>query len=97
MLLGLIIKDSLSISNVDTFFLFDTPVGRLDMENRKVFTNEVIFNVADQVAVFATNSDYTKGDYKGISSRITKEVMLKRDSNDQIIAGEGGIYKGGGE
>lgn len=96
-LLGLIIKDSLSISNVDTFFLFDTPVGRLDMENRKVFTNEVIFNVADQVAVFATNSDYTKGDYKGISSRITKEVMLKRDSNDQIIAVEGGIYKGGGE
>ena len=93
-LLGLIIKDSLSISNIDTFFLFDTPVGRLDIDNRRVFTNEVIFNVAEQVAVFATNSDYTKKDYKGISKRITKEVMLKRDSKDQIIIVDGGIYKG---
>ena len=91
-LLGLVIKEALSISKIDTFFLFDTPVGRLDVGNRSVFTKQVIFNVAEQVAIFATDSDYSKEDYQSIKDSITKEVRLLRDENDEIVVADGGIY-----
>lgn len=92
-LLGLVIKEALSISKIDTFFLFDTPVGRLDVDNRSIFTKEVIFTVTDQVAVFATDSDYSKDDYKKIKDCITKEVQLVRNDDDEIIVLNGGIYQ----
>lgn len=91
-LLGLVIKEALAISKIDTFFLFDTPVGRLDVDNRSLFTKEVIFNVADQVAIFATDSDYTREDYKNIKDIITKEVRLTRNNQDEIVVVDGGIY-----
>lgn len=83
------------MSGMDGFFLFDTPVGRLDMSNRAIFTNEVIFEVADQVLVFATDSDYSQKDYEGIKNRLTGEKMLARSSDDWIVVRTGSIYSGG--
>lgn len=91
-LLGLVLKESIALSKIDTFFLFDTPVGRLDMKNRKVFTEEVIFKVSEQTIVFATDSDYSKKDYSLIRSNLTKELKLTRNSKDQIVVADGSIY-----
>lgn len=91
-LLGLVLKESISLSKIDTFFLFDTPVGRLDMKNRKIFTEEVIFKVSEQTIVFATDSDYSKKDYSLIRSNLTKELKLTRNSKDQIVVADGSIY-----
>lgn len=91
-LLGLIIKESLRLSGIDGFFLFDTPVGRLDMSNRAIFTNEVIFKVAKQVMVFATDSDYSSEDYSSIKHRLTAERILTRNDEDQIVVTSGSIY-----
>lgn len=91
-LLGLVLKESISLSKIDTFFLFDTPVGRLDMKNRKIFTEEVIFKVSDQAIVFATDSDYSKKDYSIIKSKLTNEYKLVRNKKDQIVVTNGSIY-----
>ena len=91
-LLGLVLKEAISLSKIDTFFLFDTPVGRLDMNNRKIFTEEVIFKVSDQSIVFATDSDYSKKDYNLIKTKLTNEFKLTRNSKDQIIVSSGSIY-----
>ena len=91
-LLGLVLKESISLSNIDTFFLFDTPVGRLDMNNRKIFTEEVIFKVSDQSIVFATDSDYSKKDYSLIKEKLANEYKLLRNKKDQIIVTQGSIY-----
>lgn len=91
-LLGLVIKQSLELSENDTFFLFDTPVGRLDMNNRSLFTNEVIMKISDQVIVFATDSDYSKSDYDLIKDNITQELNLKRNDNDEIVVLSKSIY-----
>ena len=91
-LLGLIIKASLSLSNIDCFFLFDTPVGRLDKKNREIFTKEVIFSVSDQAFIFATDSDYSEDDYDKIKSNVSLEFKLKRNEIDEIIAVEGSAY-----
>lgn len=91
-LLGLIIKESLKLSGIDGFFLFDTPVGRLDMSNRAIFTNEVIFKVANQVMVFATDSDYSQDDYLGIKGYLTSERILTRNEFDQIVVKDGSLY-----
>ena len=91
-LLGLVLKESISLSKIDTFFLFDTPVGRLDMNNRKIFTEEVIFKVSDQSIVFATDSDYSKKDYNIIKSKLTNEYKLTRNNKDQIVVAKGSIY-----
>lgn len=92
LLLGLVIKEALSLAHNDTFFLFDTPVGRLDSGNRKLFTNQVIFEAASQVFVFATDSDYSSIDYDRIKDRITTEMVLKRNENDQIVMLPGSMY-----
>ena len=91
-LLGIVLKEALSIAQIDTFFLFDTPVGRLDSTNRRIFTNEVIFDVSDQVFVFATDTDFSKADYEAIQSQITSEKLLQRNQSDEIIMKSGGIY-----
>ena len=91
-LLGLMIKSSLHISKINTFFLFDTPVGRLDVGNREIFTKEIILKVADQVIVFATDSDYSSSDYQNIKSSINQELKLGRNNKDEIIVSEGSIY-----
>ena len=91
-LLGLVIKAALSLAAIDTFFLFDTPVGRLDKGNREVFTKEVIFGVSEQSFIFATDSDYSEDDYHTISQHITTEFKLRRNENDEIIAVKGSIY-----
>ena len=93
-LLGLVIKESLKLSKNDTFFLFDTPVGRLDVKNRSIFTNEVILKISNQSMVFATDSDYSKEDYQSIKEKVTDEFMLARDKNDAIIVKAGSIYEG---
>ncbi len=94
-LLGLVLKESIALSRIDTFFLFDTPVGRLDMNNRKLFTEEVIFKVSEQSIIFATDSDYSNKDYSFIKPHLTREYRLNRDRNDNIIVAEGSIYEGG--
>ena len=86
------IKSSLHISKINTFFLFDTPVGRLDVGNREIFTKEIILKVADQVIVFATDSDYSSSDYQNIKSSINQELKLGRNNKDEIIVSEGSIY-----
>lgn len=91
-LLGLVIKAALNLSNNDCFFLFDTPVGRLDKKNREIFTKEVIFTVSNQSFIFATDSDYSEDDYLRIKSRIRAEYKLDRNKNDEIIAVNGSIY-----
>lgn len=91
-LLGLVIKAALSLTTIDSFFLFDTPVGRLDKGNRELFTKEVIFSVSEQSFVFATDSDYSEEDYKKISSSISAEYKLSRNEQDEIIAVKGSIY-----
>lgn len=91
-LLGLIIKSALRNARLDSFFLFDTPVGRLDQKNRFLFTKEVIMGISEQVVVFATNSDFNESDYKLIEERITDERYLKRDESDRIVLAEGSIY-----
>lgn len=91
-LLGLVIKESLELSENDTFFLFDTPVGRLDMNNRSLFTDEVIMKISDQVIVFATDSDYSKSDYDLIKENVTQELNLKRNDNDEIVVLPKSIY-----
>ncbi len=80
LLLGLVIKEALSLSHNDTFFLFDTPVGRLDSGNRKLFTNEVIFKAASQVFVFATDSDYSENDYEMDYSDFITFLFFRRDA-----------------
>ena len=91
-LLGLVIKESLRLAKSDTFFLFDTPVGRLDTKNRSIFTDQVILKIADQVMIFATDSDYTMSDYKNLNGKFTQELRLSRNENDEIVAIKGSIY-----
>ena len=93
-MLGLVIKESINLAKVDTFFLFDTPVGRLDVKNRSVFTKEVIMKVSDQVFVFATDSDYSKDDYESIKNSLSSEMILTRDPTDSIVTINKSIYGG---
>lgn len=93
-LLGLLIKSAMHIAQINTFFLFDTPVGRLDVPNRKIFTKEVIFKIADQAIIFATDSDYSKEDYLYLKDSVTQEMKLQRNNEDEIIVVEGSIYGG---
>lgn len=74
--------------------MFDTPVGRLDSKNRAVFTNDVILDVAEQVTIFATDSDYSLDDYNNeLKNKVTREMVLRRNKSDEIVIKKGNLYE----
>lgn len=74
-------------SKRDTFFVFDTPLARLDENNRKSFVKNIITNISNQVIVLSTDEEIVGDLYKGIKDRINTEFLLdnKPEENKTYI------------
>ena len=78
-------------SQRDTLFIFDTPLARLDKNNRKGFIKQILNNISSQVVVLSTDSEFTKNELVYINEKISNKFLLKHDSNSRrttILKGE---------
>src|SRR5690554_4625828 len=67
-------------SNRNTTFVFDTPLARLDYENRLKFINNIIKTISDRVVVLSTDSEFVEEYFEAISSNVFK--LYKLDYNE---------------
>jgi DNA sulfur modification protein DndD len=90
LMIGSIIKAMFELAKRKEFFVFDTPLARLDQANRKAFITNVISPMSEQVVILSTNEEITGANYKLIKDRIFRSYTLVYDSKSatsQIMEG----------
>ncbi len=80
-LVSSIIYAMFKISGRKELFVFDTPLARLDNENRLQFIKNIIATISDQVVVLSTDSEFTGNNLKCIQERLRYKYLL--DYNDK--------------
>lgn len=67
------------ISGRREMFIFDTPLARLDEENRSSFSQNIVSTISGQVVVLSTDSEYINGNLEILKSHIAKTYLLNYD------------------
>ena len=80
LLIGSIIKAMFTLAHRKEFFVFDTPLARLDQSNRKSFIQNVILPMSEQVIILSTNEEITGLNYNLVKDHIYQSYTLVYDS-----------------
>lgn len=75
----------LKASNRDIPLIFDTLLGRLDLEHRENIIKNYLPKISKQVLILSTDSEITTKNYKLLSKNINKEYSLEYNNNEQYI------------
>ena len=73
------IKDLADRNNV---FTFDTPLARLDKENRALFVEKVLCTISDQVLILSTDEEIVGDLYKIVKKHLSKTYTLINDEKE---------------
>lgn len=78
-LISCIIWAMFKISGRREMFIFDTPLARLDEENRAGFAKNIISTISGQVIVLSTDSEFVDLSYQLISDKVARNYLLNYD------------------
>lgn len=67
------------VSGRREMFIFDTPLARLDSENRQNFISKIISTISSQVIILSTDSEFVGENYKLIADKVYKHYLLEFD------------------
>ncbi|WP_059104437.1 DNA sulfur modification protein DndD [Shouchella shacheensis] len=87
-----IILAMLKCSGVKFPFIFDTLLGRLDVEHRETVLSKLIPNCSEQVMILSTNSEIDLHLYPIIEPLVAKEYTLNFAPTDETISIEHGFF-----
>lgn len=76
-LVSSIIWAMFKISKRKEMFVFDTPLARLDTENRIQFIKNVMSTISDQVIVLSTDSEFIGRNLKAIEKNLSRKYLLE--------------------
>ena len=65
------------ISNRREMFIFDTPLARLDNENRHNFITKIISTISSQVVILSTDSEFVDKNLEAIEPVVFKKYLLE--------------------
>lgn len=65
------------ISGRREMFIFDTPLARLDVDNRQNFISKIISTISSQVVVLSTDSEFVGKNLDIIKDNICKKYLLE--------------------
>lgn len=70
-----------SVSQIKSFICIDTPLARIDLENREQIITKYYPNASKQVIILSTNSeiDPSKSEYRHMKAFISKEYTIVSD------------------
>lgn len=66
-------------------FIFDTLLGRLDVEHRENLLTELIPSFGEQVLILSTDSEVTEANYRLLKPVINREYSLNFDTTERSI------------
>lgn len=71
-------------------FIFDTPLARLDTDNRLSFITKIVSTISSQVVILSTDSEFVGENLSAIEKNICKKLLLKYDEKllkSEIVEG----------
>ena len=82
-----------SVSQVKSFICIDTPLARIDLENREQIITKYYPKASKQVIILSTNSeiDPSKSEYRFMKDFISKEYTIVSDEYKSSF--EDGYFK----
>ncbi|MFI3329351.1 MAG: DNA sulfur modification protein DndD [bacterium] len=94
LLISSIIWSFFKVSNRNEMFIFDTPVARLDKDNRKNFMEYIVKTIGKQVVILSTNSEIIEECYGCIKTNIAKEYTIIYNDNTKNSEITNGYFGG---
>ncbi len=93
LLISAIVWAVFKLSDRNNMFIFDTPLARLDKENRELFVEKVLCTISDQVFILSTNEEIVGNLYKVVKKQISKQYILINDEKDGKTVVEEGYFE----
>ena len=79
LLISAIVWSIFKLSDRNNMFTFDTPLARLDKQNRALFVEKILCTISDQVLILSTDEEIVGSLYKIVSKNISKKYILAND------------------
>lgn len=79
LLISAIVWSVFKLADRNNVFIFDTPLARLDKENRALFVEKVLCTISDQVLILSTDEEIVGDLYNIVRSHVNKSYMLIND------------------
>lgn len=80
LLIASLIFSIVKVSKRNTIFIFDTPLARLDKENRVNFVQYLVRDISKQVIILSTNSEIVNENLEAIDTSIFSKYLLQYNS-----------------
>ena len=79
LLISAIVWSVFKLADRNNVFIFDTPLARLDKENRALFVEKVLCTISNQVLILSTDEEIVGDLYNIVKSHINRSYMLIND------------------
>ena len=93
LLISAIVWSIFKISGRNNMFTFDTPLARLDKDNRELFVKNILCTISDQVLILSTDQEIIGELYKSIKNNISKQYILNNDDKSGKTEIKEGYFK----
>ena len=81
LMISAIVWSVFKLAGRNNLFTFDTPLARLDKENRKLFVEKILCTISDQVLILSTNQEIVDDLLVAINSYVNKKYLIVNDEN----------------
>ena len=71
------------VSGRKEMFIFDTPLARLDVDNRIQFIKNIILTISEQVVILSTDSEFVGDNLAAIKENLAGKYLLVYDDNSR--------------
>ncbi|MDD3453638.1 MAG: DNA sulfur modification protein DndD [Bacilli bacterium] len=92
LMVAAIIWSIFKLSDRTNMFTFDTPLARLDKENRELFVEKILCSISDQVLILSTDEEIVEELLTIVEKNISKKYLLINDEEKNITEIKPGYF-----
>ena len=82
LLISAIVWSIFKLADRNNMFTFDTPLARLDKENRALFVEKILCTISDQVLILSTDEEIVGSLLKIVNKKVNKKYLLENDEKN---------------
>lgn len=82
LLISAIVWSIFKLADRNNMFTFDTPLARLDKENRSLFVEKILCTISDQVLILSTDQEIVGSLLKIVNKNVNRKYLL--ENNEKI-------------
>ncbi len=82
LLISAIVWSIFKLADRNNMFTFDTPLARLDKENRALFVEKILCTISNQVLILSTDEEIVGNLLKIVNQKVNKKYLLENDEKN---------------